>query len=85
MMLDDWLRSDKGQFYSLVGREMYSRAWEDLTDSQRVHIGEVADTLAAALGVGWTGRGSIVRPPLPVMPDESVVAPQGEETLMTGG
>jgi len=85
MELEDWLRTDRGQFYSLVAWEVYSHEWGELTDSQREHIIHLADTLAAALGVGWTSQGSIVRPPLPVAPDESVLAPQGEATLMTGG
>jgi hypothetical protein len=62
--LREWLRTDRGKFYRLVGREVYSHEWDELTDAQRDHVGHVADTLAAALNVGWTKRGTSVRPPL---------------------
>ncbi len=76
--LEAWLRTDRGRFYQTVAREIYTGAWEDLTDEQRDYIGAIADKFAAALGVGWTKRGSTVRPPLEIGPDESVEAPVGE-------
>jgi len=59
--LEEWLRTDRGRFYQTVGREIYSAAWENLTDAQRDYIGVIADIFATALGVTWTSRGSCLR------------------------
>lgn len=59
--LDEWLRTDRGRFYQTVAREIYTGAWEDLTDEQRDYIGAIADKFAARLGVTWTRRGASLR------------------------
>jgi len=64
MTLLEFVQTDRGRFYNLVAWEVYTHAWGELTDSQREHVGHLADTLAAALNTGWTKHGRMVRPPL---------------------